>query len=176
MGGGGGGTAGAEEMAAGCVAGSAGAGVEGPGAGARKVVYPEPRDKPGRTVGRPGAGATGGASTGFTARLITLPCKSVPETVTLASSDGACEQPKTVQPPFSMKQSEWCGVPQPGHSWRSPSASPISVRQYGQTGLNCAAFPDSEMRSAQSEPPRRLPEPAGERAGRSRRFAPRPVA
>jgi hypothetical protein len=56
-------------------------------------VYPEPKENPGRTTG---AGAC---------RVTVLPIKSVPLTVTLASSDGALAHPKTVHPPFSAKQS-----------------------------------------------------------------------
>jgi hypothetical protein len=56
-------------------------------------VYPDPRENPGRTTG---AGAC---------RVTTFPIKSVPLTVTFASSDGAFAQPNTVQPPFSAKQS-----------------------------------------------------------------------
>jgi hypothetical protein len=54
-----------------------------------------------------------------------------------------------VQPTFSAKQSAWCGAPHAGQSFRSPSASPTSVRQYGQTGFTYGAFPDIEMRTGQ---------------------------
>jgi hypothetical protein len=62
-------------------------------------VNPEPSESP--------AGITGlGSDVGAGARRVTvLPIKSVPLTVTFASSDGAFAQPNTVQPPFSAKQS-----------------------------------------------------------------------
>jgi hypothetical protein len=66
-----------------------------PIAGARNVVYPEPNEIPGRITG-----VTTGAC-----RVTVFPIKSVPLTVTFASSDGAFAQPNTVQPPFSAKQS-----------------------------------------------------------------------
>ena len=55
--------------------------------------------------------------------------KSLPVRLIFASSAGAWEQPKTVQPPFSAKHSGWCGAAHPGQSRRSPSPDPISVRQ-----------------------------------------------
>jgi len=42
---------------------------------------------------------------GITCRVTTFPIMSVAVTVTFASSAGAAEQPNTVQPPFSAKQS-----------------------------------------------------------------------
>ena len=71
-----------------------GAGCSKFGAGARNVVYPEPREYPGRATG---AGVC---------LVTTFPIMSVAVTVTFASSDGALAQPNTVQPPFSAKQSE----------------------------------------------------------------------
>jgi hypothetical protein len=68
-------------------------------AGARNVVNPEPSESPGRITGL-GSDVGAGAC-----RVTVLPIKSVPLTVTFASSDGAFAQPNTVQPPFSAKQS-----------------------------------------------------------------------
>jgi hypothetical protein len=85
MGGGGGGAC---APLPGCVAGGA-----PPNDGARNVVYPEPSKNPGRAAG---AGASAGAC-----RTTTFPIKSVPVTVTFASSEGAFAHPKTVHPPFS---------------------------------------------------------------------------
>jgi hypothetical protein len=62
-------------------------------------VNPEPSESPGRSTGL-GSGVGNGAC-----RVTMLPIKSVPLTVTFASSDGAFVQPNTVQPPFSAKQS-----------------------------------------------------------------------
>jgi hypothetical protein len=64
-------------------------------AGARNVVYPEPNEIPGRITG---------TSAGV-CRVTVFPIKSVPLTVTFASSEGAFAHPNTVQPPFSTKQS-----------------------------------------------------------------------
>jgi hypothetical protein len=64
-------------------------------AGARNVVYPDAKDIPGRITG-----VTTGAC-----RVTVFPIKSVPLTVTFASSEGAFAQPNTVHPPFSVKQS-----------------------------------------------------------------------
>jgi len=50
-------------------------------------------------------------------------------TLIFCSSAGAALQPKTVQPPFSVKQSAWCGVPQPVHRNCSPESGSIGVRQ-----------------------------------------------
>jgi hypothetical protein len=68
-----------------------------PNAGARNVVYPEPNENPGRITGF-------GVGTGAW-RVTVFPIRSVPVTVTFASSDGAFAQPNTVHPPFSAKQS-----------------------------------------------------------------------
>jgi hypothetical protein len=73
--------------------GGAGTATGASAAGARNVVNPAPS----ATLGR-GAGAV-------TCRVTTFPAISVAVTVTFASSGGASEQPKTVQPPFSAKQS-----------------------------------------------------------------------
>jgi hypothetical protein len=62
-------------------------------------VDPEPNESPGRISG---LGSDVGADA---CRVTVLPIKSVPLTVTFASSDGAFAQPNTVQPPFSAKQS-----------------------------------------------------------------------
>jgi hypothetical protein len=66
--------------------------------GARNVVYPEPSESPGRITGL-------GSDVGGACRVTVLPIKSVPLTVTFASSEGAFAQPNTVHPPFSAKQS-----------------------------------------------------------------------
>jgi hypothetical protein len=63
------------------------------------VVNPEPSESPGWIAGL-------GSDIGAAACRVTVwPIKSVPLTVTFASSDGAFTQPNTVQPPFSAKQS-----------------------------------------------------------------------
>jgi hypothetical protein len=78
-----------------------------------------------------------------------LPAISLPVSVTFCSSAGAALHPKTVHPPFSAKQSEWCGVPQPGQSNSSPAPGSIADRQYGQTAtLMSGAAPCIETRSA----------------------------
>jgi hypothetical protein len=49
--------------------------------------------------------------------------------VNFGSAGGAALQPKTVQPPFSSKQSAWCGVEHPGQSTGSASSGTIAPRQ-----------------------------------------------
>jgi hypothetical protein len=61
-------------------------------------VNPEPSESPGRITGL-------GSDVAGAWRVTVLPIKSVPLTVTFASSAGAFAQPNTVQPPFSAKQS-----------------------------------------------------------------------